>query len=200
MIGTQFVVEVYVGALSVLEQSINTNLPSLAGTSSMRCVYNTPYIRCSPVDAFTNVALRYYIKFKAYFASTDNIAAFGSIRIAILDSNNVLFTDLTQALAISKVPWSDYHDYSGFHSSGYKIKETQVIGTADTGLTNATSTFMNNFYISNSSFVGIDPEIGNQQLIFFLKTLPSQMSLGVASEKYEMRVYTNPQIFSSLGT
>jgi hypothetical protein len=184
MIGTQFVVEVYVGALSVLEQSINTNLPSLAGTSSMRCVYIAPYIKCSPVDAFTSVTLRYFIKFKAYFASTDNIAALGSIRISILNSNNVLFTDLTQALAISTIPWSDYHDYSGFHSSNFKIKETQVISTADTGLTNATSTFMNNLYTSNSAFVGIDPEIGNQQLIFLLKTLPSQMSLGIANEKY----------------
>jgi hypothetical protein len=92
MIGTQLIVEVYVGALSVLEQSINTNLPSLAGTSSMRCNYVLPYIKCSPVDAFTSITLRYYITFKAYFASTDNFSPLGSVRITILKSSNVLFT------------------------------------------------------------------------------------------------------------
>lgn len=200
MIDTQLVVEVYVGAMSVLEQSINTNLPSLAGTSSMSCNYALPYIKCSPVDAFTSLTLRYFIKFKAYFASTDNIVALGSVTISILNSSNTLFTALNQNLAINTIPWSDYHDYSGFHSNNFKIKETQVIGGADSGLTNATSTFMNQFYTSNSSFVGIDPEIVNQQLVFLLKTLPSQMCLGIANQKYEMRVYTNPNIFASLGT
>jgi hypothetical protein len=200
MIGTQFTVQLWVGASSVLEQSINTNLPSLNGTSNMRCVYINPYIKCSAVDAFTSITMRHYIKFKAYFASSDNIANLGSVKISLIDSNNILFNDLTQTLSISKIPWSNYRDGAGFHNSIYKIKETQVIGTPDSGLTNSTSTFMNSLYSSNTSFIGIDPDVGNQQLIFLLSTLPSQMSLGIANQKYEMRVYINPQIFSSIGT
>lgn len=165
----------------------------------MRCTYSASYIQCSPVDAFTSITLRYFIKFKAYFASSDNIANFGSISIAIYNSNNMLFNDLTQSLAITKIAWSDYHDYSGFHSNSYKIKETQVLGVADSGLANSTSTFMNSLFTSNSSFVGIDPEAGSQQLIFLLKTLPSQMSLGIANQTYEMKVFINPKVFSSIG-
>jgi hypothetical protein len=79
------------------------------------------------------------------------------MKIALLNSNNILFNDLTQTLAIPPITWSNYRDSGGFHSSSYKIKETQVIGTADSGLTNSTSTFMNGLFSSNSSFIGIDP-------------------------------------------
>jgi hypothetical protein len=123
----------------------------------MRCTYITPFIKCSPVDAFTSVTLRYFIKFKAFFASSDNIASLGSISISLLNSNSILFNDLSQSLSIPTIAWADYHDYTGFHSSSYKIKETQVIGTPDTGLTNSTSTYMNGLYTSNTSFIGIDP-------------------------------------------
>lgn len=44
MIGTQFILQLYVGASSVLPHSINTNLPSLNGTSNMQCGYVLPYI------------------------------------------------------------------------------------------------------------------------------------------------------------
>ena len=166
----------------------------------MRCFYVNPHIKCTPVDAFTSVTLRYYIRFKAYFAFTDNIADFGSISISIVDSTNILFNDLTQTLSITKINYTDYRDYSGFHSSSYRIKETQVIGTTDSGLANSTSTFMDTLFTSDSSFVGIDPSVGRQQLIFLLKTTPAQMSLPVANQAYEMRVYINPQVFASVGS
>ena len=138
--------------------------------------------------------------FKAYFASTDSIASLGSITISLLNSNNQLFTPLSQTLAVQTIPWANYRDTSGFHSNSYKIRETQVIGTADTGLANSTSTFMNNLFTSNTSFIGIDPTIANQQLAFLMQTLPSQMSNGNPTQTYEMRVYVNPNVFSSFST
>lgn len=200
MIGTQFKLTLYVGATSVLSQSINTNLPSLNGTSSMQCGYAFPNIICSPIDAFTSTTLRYYLKFKAYFASTDSITNLGSITISLVNSNNQLFTPLTQALAVQTFPWANYRDTSGFHSNSYKIRETQVISTADTGLANSTSTFMNSLFTSNSSFIGIDPTVANQQLVFLMQTLPAQMSNSNPTQTYEMRVYLNPNIFASYST
>jgi len=83
---------------------------------------------------------------------------------------------LIQNLAIPTVQWTDYHDYSGFHASNLKIGETQIVGTADSAFANATSTYMNNL-LNSPAFIGIDPSITNQQLIFLTKTAPSQMSI-----------------------
>lgn len=82
-----------------------------------------PNIECNPVDAFTSISLRYFIKLKASFSSVDNIANLGSICIQFSDSNtNILFNNLTQNLPITQIPWTDYHDTSGFHSTAYNIK------------------------------------------------------------------------------
>jgi hypothetical protein len=176
-IGSQFVLSVYVGASFVLEQSINTNIANLNGTSGSQCTYTTPYITCQPIDSFTSTSLRYFIAFKAYFATADNIAALGSISIKLVGVASFnLFNSLTQNLAIPLIPWSDYHDTTGFHAASNRISETQVIGTPDLGLVNSTSAFMNNLFVS-PTFVGIDPSITNQQLIFLLKTSSNQMSL-----------------------
>lgn len=67
-----------------------------------------------------------------------------------------MFAELIQNLGIGAIAWADYHDYGGFHSGAYKMKETQVVGVADSGLANATSTFMDTLYSSNQ-FIGIDP-------------------------------------------
>lgn len=122
MIGTQFMLKLYVGATNVIKHSINTNLPSLNGTSKMFCDYIFPEIICQPIDAFTATSHRYYIKFKTYIRSSDNIANFGSITISLVNSNNVLFNPLIQTLSIPKIPCSDYKDNTGFHSSSYNIK------------------------------------------------------------------------------
>lgn len=111
---------------------------------------------CTPVDSFASTTLRYYIRFKAYFASSDSINTLGSVTITIPNSPNSLFTPLTQNLPINTVPWADYHDYAGFHNSAlHAIQETQVLGSFDSGLVNATSSFMDS--LSSSAFVGIDP-------------------------------------------
>jgi hypothetical protein len=47
----------------------------------------------------------------------------------------------------------------------------------------------------NNSFVGVDPEMGNQQLIFLLKTLPTQTYTSL-SDRYKMKIFLNNKIFS----
>ena len=173
MIATQFSLTLYVGATRILEHSINTNLPALNGTSPIRCTYLLPLITCTPIDAFTSTSTRYYIRFKAFFSSTDSITNLGSISISLPNPSQLLFTPLTQNLAIPMITSQDYHDYSGYHSTNHQIHETQVISAPDSGLANATSTFMNGLFISNT-FIGIDPSISNQQLLFLLATTPSQ--------------------------
>ena len=54
------------------------------------------------------------------------------------------------------LPWTDYHDYNGFHRNSYRIQDTQVLGAIDSGLANATSTLMDQLFVNNS-FVGVDP-------------------------------------------
>jgi hypothetical protein len=55
---------------------------------------------------------------------------------------------------------------------------------------------MNSFFSTNS-FVGIDPSIPNQQLVFLLKTTPAQMSTGLINQTYQMILYYNPNAISS---
>ena len=150
------------------------------------------------MDAFTSTTLRYFIRFKAYFASTDSIANLGSFAINLINNANTLFVPLTQNLGITTIPYADYYDYSGFHNTvNHRIQETQVIGAADNGLVNATSTFMDSL-LSSSGFVGIDPELPKQQLVFLLKTALNQVYNGGASETYQMKLFFNPHIFDSV--
>lgn len=86
-IDCQFSVSLFVGASSVLEHSINSNLPALNGSSVPRCVYDRPYIICSPIDAFTSRTQRYYIRFKALFMAGDNWTGLGSVKIDIIGSS-----------------------------------------------------------------------------------------------------------------
>jgi hypothetical protein len=101
--------------------------------------------------------LRYFIRFKAYFTSSGSIANLGSFTINLINNPNDLFIPLTQNLGITTIPYADYYDHAGFHNTAnHRIQETQVIGTADSGLVNATSTFIDGL-LSSSGFVGIDP-------------------------------------------
>jgi hypothetical protein len=136
-IGSQFTVYLYVGATSILETSINTNLPSLNNTQPIKCSYSNPNIVCENVDAFTSTSM-YFIKAKAFFKLGDQISNFGSIDIKTSD-NKPLFIALTQNLGIPLIESSDYSDVTGFHQPSLN-KETMVIGTPDNGLVNSTST------------------------------------------------------------
>lgn len=80
-IEAQFRVVITVGATSVLESSINHNLPSLRSTSSIDCRYVMPNIVCSGVDAFIDTNTRYYIRARGNFMLGDSLAAFGDVDI-----------------------------------------------------------------------------------------------------------------------
>lgn len=140
--------------------------------------------------------MRYYVKFKAIFSATDDITGLGTTSISIFGSTSLLFSSLSQALSIPKLPWTDYHDYNGFHRSSYRIQDAQVLGAIDTGLSNATSTVMDQLFVNNS-FVGVDPELTNQQLIFLIKTLPAHTYTSLSGQ-YRMKVFLNPKIFSKI--
>jgi hypothetical protein len=74
-----------------------------------------------------------------------------------------------------------------------------VVGGQDSGLDNATSTFMDEYFTSGKSFVGIDPTIETQMLVFLLKTNQSQISNGLSNQTYEMKIFFNPHPFQSVG-
>lgn len=83
-IGSQLTFRLYVGASEILTKSITSNLPMLNGTSDQVCSYSTPYLTCTPIDAFTSTSLRYFIAFKAFFTASDNYSDLGSIKITLV--------------------------------------------------------------------------------------------------------------------
>lgn len=115
--------KVRVGALQVLEESINHNLPSLKSTTDIRCRYELPDIICEGVDAFTLVNSRYYVRARGYFTTADDLSQFGDVSIAASDSSS-LFVPLTRNLVVQTITNADYHDYTGLHDplNGYRIK------------------------------------------------------------------------------
>jgi hypothetical protein len=119
----QYEVRITVGATSVLESSINHNLPSLKTTSKITCRYVFPDIICTGVDAFVKPNWRYFVRARGYFTTTDNLASFANVAIIPISQPNNLFINLVRGLTVTKILNSDYHDYGGLHegTSNYRI-------------------------------------------------------------------------------
>ncbi len=77
-----------------------------------------------------------------------------------------------------------------------RIQDSQILGIIDTGLANRTSTAMDQLFLNNS-FVEVDPEMGNQQIVFLLKTLSTQTYKSLSGQ-YKMKIFLNNKIFSKI--
>ena len=120
--------------------SINHNLPSVNTAISYQYVFPNLIIR--NVTSLTKTNFRYSVAFRTRYATGDNINLLGSVDIRLAKYSSpsiILFTPLSVTTVRITVPYSDFHDTTGFHSAAFKNFDTQVISSTDNLLENGTS-------------------------------------------------------------
>ena len=196
-----YTVRVQVGAATVLEESINHNLPSL-NNRTISCTYQLPELVCQGVSAFVRVNYRYYVRAKGYFTTADDLSLFGDVSIVNEVDIMALFTPLSRALTVATLLNADYHDYSGLYNaaSQFRVKETMVGSHNDTLMPNSTASSVWDFFRKGNGLVGVDPTISPQQLQFYMQVSLAQMSLPsptASPQVFTMKVFVNPHIMNS---
>lgn len=96
------------------------------------------------VTALTRTNFRYWVAFRTRYSSTapDNVNLLGSVDIKLAkypSPSIILFNPLTVTTVRATIPYSDFRDLAGFHSTGFKNFDTQVISSTDNMLENGTS-------------------------------------------------------------
>ncbi len=110
--------------------SIDHNLPSVNTTVSYEYVF--PHLIIKNLTALTRTAYRYWVAFRVRYATGDVLNSLGSIGIGLMrHPTKTLFTPLVVGTPRIAIPYSDFHDPAGFHSSAFKIYDTQVISAPD---------------------------------------------------------------------
>ena len=117
-------------------ESINHNLPSI--NTKIYYEFVPPLLKIKNVTALTKISSRYWISFRARYATGDGLNLIGSVSINLRDElTKVLFISPVVNVPRVPIPYADYHDWAGFHSS-FRNFDTQIISSTDNLLENGT--------------------------------------------------------------